>query len=656
MQGEVENNSKFVLSVKTQICMYRDSFPNKCLQNNANVENCKTVKLPLPPITLGSFENNSSDPFAYFTFKKTFLNALVGIPNLTNAQKLIHLKNFVKGEALNTIENITVNDAGFETAFDLLDFSFLNKEEIRDRTLEAILSLSDAKSLKEVESLIRAVNSKLHDLKSLNLDLLESNSAGLVLVSKIICNKLPRLFLIELFRETSTNYPSFNQLLQVYQNILTRLKVNCKDNGSKANGNDKGAKPKMVNKSSNNSDNKPGEAKVKSSKCRFCGSAEHTTINCDAYTSVEARVSLADKKGWYTKCLSGKHLLDSCPGKSASLPFKCYKCKKAEYHADVFPTKNLASKSNSKGSFNYQSNPGVMNPVLSFTVGRGKSRAKFVFLLDSRAQFSSICKEAVEKYIDECHSPPMARFVCSFGQNRGRWTKGYNYTAKLTLLCGQTINVDFFAVENLSSQLTFPMLKYIVDNIRADSIPLHADYPYQGGETVEVLGILVIDVLQYIKPYSHEELCVHGKRANFIKLPNGYIPFGSAELFLYPGESKILRQRLLEKFVAWEDGSSSTVEVKNKKRRKLKRTEVSDVVSNEDVHVKNVKIFFSDVKRQNFEFKPPQRVVGLCKYLVNCALEPSASQFDPLKGVFPCADVEYGLDNFYNLESIGIED
>ena len=55
-----------------------------------------------------------------------------------------------------------------------------------------------------------------------------------------------------------------------------------------------------------------------------------------------------------------------------------------------------------------------MNPVLSFTVGRGKSRAKFVFLLDSGAQFSSICKEAVEKYVDECRSPPMARFVCSF--------------------------------------------------------------------------------------------------------------------------------------------------------------------------------------------------------------------------------------------------
>ena len=153
MQEELENNSKYVLSVKTQICMYRDSFPTKVSSQNSNVniENNKTVKLPLPPITLESFENNSSDPFSYFTFKKTFLNALAGIPNLTNAQKLIYLKNFVKGEALNTIESITVNDEGFKTAFDLLDFNFLNKEEIRDRTLDTILSLSEAKSLKGVD-------------------------------------------------------------------------------------------------------------------------------------------------------------------------------------------------------------------------------------------------------------------------------------------------------------------------------------------------------------------------------------------------------------------------------------------------------------------------------------------------------------------------
>ena len=72
--------------------------------------------------------------------------------------------------------------------------------------------------------------------------------------------------------------------------------------------------------------------------------------------------------------------MDSCPGKSESLPFKCYQCKTSEHHSAVCPSsKNFASRS-SKCSFNYQSNPGVMNPVLSFSVSKGKSRAKFVFI------------------------------------------------------------------------------------------------------------------------------------------------------------------------------------------------------------------------------------------------------------------------------------
>ena len=85
------------------------------------------------------------------------MNALAGIPNLTNAQKLIYLKNFVKGEALSAVEHVTVNDDGFKTAFELLDFNFLNKEEIRDRTIDTILSLSEARSLKEEQSIVNCM-------------------------------------------------------------------------------------------------------------------------------------------------------------------------------------------------------------------------------------------------------------------------------------------------------------------------------------------------------------------------------------------------------------------------------------------------------------------------------------------------------------------
>ena len=79
----------------------------------------------------------------------------------------------------------------------------------------------------------------------------------------------------------------------------------------------------------------------------------------------------------------------------------------------------------------------------------------------------------------------------------------------------------------------------------------------------------------------------------------------------------------------WEDESSfNHVKVKSKGKKSGKENVASDAVPNENV---NVKENLSDVRGDNFDFKPPKRVVGMCKYMVNCALEPSASQFDPLK-------------------------
>ena len=97
-------------------------------------------------------QNNSKNPFAYVTFKKAFANAIAGVPNLTDAQKFIYLKSFVRGEALNIIECIPVDNKGYSSAFEKLDFNFLNQDEIIDRTLDALLALNEAKSLRHRNS------------------------------------------------------------------------------------------------------------------------------------------------------------------------------------------------------------------------------------------------------------------------------------------------------------------------------------------------------------------------------------------------------------------------------------------------------------------------------------------------------------------------
>ena len=162
----------------------------------------KTVDLPLPPIQISPFQNNASNPFAYFNFKKAFNNALAGMPNLTNAQKFVYLKGYLLGEALSVVENILVNDAGFELAFEQLDFNFLDVNNIIDKVLTEILHMNEAKSRNAEKSLVKFLNNKFIDLKGLKVDLLEANSAALLLISKIVNGKLPRSLLLKLSRET----------------------------------------------------------------------------------------------------------------------------------------------------------------------------------------------------------------------------------------------------------------------------------------------------------------------------------------------------------------------------------------------------------------------------------------------------------------------
>ena len=165
--------------------------------------------------------------------KKSFRNAIAGMPNLTGAQKLIYLKGYLTGEALNIVENIPVEDDSFDQAVKLLDLNFLDKELIIDKTLNSILSAPEVGQVKEVEFFIRLIINKVHDLKGVGAILTEENSSGLLLLSKIINLKLPRQFLIELSRETNTNYPNFNQLVEKYQDILVRLRLGFNDQGVK---------------------------------------------------------------------------------------------------------------------------------------------------------------------------------------------------------------------------------------------------------------------------------------------------------------------------------------------------------------------------------------------------------------------------------------
>ena len=647
----------------------------------------KLVKLPLPPIQISPFESNAGNPFAYFNFKKSFFNALAGMPNLTAPQKFIYLKGYLLGEALCVVENIPVTDEGYDLALEQLDFNFLDTENIIDKVLSEILHYNEAKSLSEVESLVRSLSNKIMDLKGLGVDLLENESAALLLLSKIVNEKLPRFFLLELSREAGSAYPNFNQLFCSYHNIISRLKLG-------QNGNS-GARPKVKpehkefrapkefkDNNLNNLNSKSSNVNVSSkakyvpkvasvAKCKFCLNIGHTSAKCDTYVTLQDRKSRAAELSLCNKCLSDRHPTVECAGNRALLPYKCFRCNKSEHHGAMCPQHFNVS---SKNVLNCQSGSEIFVPVLSLKVTKCKKSFKCSFLLDTGAQFSIINKQIVDSRLGDCCGSSLTRLVSSFGMPACTST-GFNLVASLTLPCGNKSSCLFFALDNFRLSLQIPMLPSIVTNLEAAGYSVSPDYPGRNTENIEILGILGNDILQDFLQFDLIHVELFKLDVRLIKLANGIIPFGSVYNFIHPSEQRnFLRKKPESLIPCVSDTLVAKPSIVNNSKvnvirsRETSKTYLEEFDNNGSNDVVPSRVFYnssfdhdvSTVVKPNKKVKLPEFVppkhLGKERLLVNFAVNPVGYRFDPLQEIFIDSNVEYGLDSFYNLESIGIKD
>ena len=689
------SSRKYYMDVSLRLCSYkakRDHLKVVCLPK-PDGDATKAVKLPLPPILLQTFQNNVINPFAYYNFKKSFSNAVAGMPNLTNSQKLIYLKGYLAGEALNLVENLPVEDNSFRLAVDLLDHNFLDKDLIIDKTLNSILMAPEVSQLKEVETFVRLISNKVQDLKGVGVNLTETGSSGLLLLSKIINLKLPRQFLIELSRETNTNYPNFNQLVDKFQEILIRLKLGYAEQsvkhkvkieaGSVSSPPKWDLKNKQVDSKSKEYKVKSGQeiSKKQSYRCKFCPSTDHSSSKCSSYAMLESRKARASSLGICSRCLNQKHNTSDCPGLKAALPYRCYVCGKSEHHGALCPQAKEFSKQDKM--FNINTVSDIICPIVSLPVSRGKTRARCNFLLDSGAQFSIINKEFVERKVGPCLSPPISRLVSSFGLPAAE-KKGFNYTAYLRLPCGMNTYCIFFAIEGFSLSVEIPKLTNVIQSMNDHEYFVSPDFPKVKGDDIEIFGIIGNDILQCFDQYSLERAFIYNKQScKVIKLANGYIPYGTGLNYMPPNEEAdyILRVKdgppkkvLPNSFENKVKCDSYKTNVEVFESVDVNNSKQTDVKFNEDLYNGDTLVFHNsflkDSVRPKVEkrgdvsvsslkglrnFTPPKRL-GKANYLVNFALEPKGHQFDPLQEIFANSSVEYGLDNFYSLESVGIKE
>ena len=322
--------------------------------------------------------SGDKDVLEFSDLLKSF-NDLVGDrSNLTKSAKLIYLKSFLSGGALDCVKHLSNEDDNFDIAISFLKKEFLDKDLVVDRHMKRLMNLkapnySDVGSLR---SFLTEARTSIYELRNFGYDCTSGDTLGSKIVSFLLYEKLSRNFKYKMSFLTGTDYLTVELILQHYPEVIKSLTK------TQAKKDDKTEKPLSKQKKGNNSsktetngtgnsalqtfhtradsfDEKSSGAKQKT--CKLCN-GEHSMLRCTEYNSPILRVTRLDQLKLCRHC-SGKHDSDKCRGIKGELSFKCNNCGTHEHITAV--CSQVSDKQNRICIFNnYKTDNEVAGPVL----------------------------------------------------------------------------------------------------------------------------------------------------------------------------------------------------------------------------------------------------------------------------------------------------
>ena len=330
----------------------------------------KTVPgVNLPSLNLPKFSDNSRNLSDFLAFSSQFKNTIATQPDLSPEMKFIYLKNCLTGRALSLVENLNVDSESYNSAFEILNHTFLNKELIIDKSFAELLSYPSCSTTTEVEHFLDLVLRKEHELGKLGVEFV-SNHSSLLLFSHIVRSKLPKYFLQEVIRIVKENYPTSQQILKNFHKIIEMLNIKTHTNENRrgeaggARPEAGGARPKAgvaLGRVSSAQPCQPRVAKAGESVkevsrlqpkgCAFCSLLNHSSTHCKRFSNYQNRIKKAAELGKCIQCLSSAHTKDYCPGNASKLHFPCKSCGQSSHVTPLCPMTQLsfsASKYSSK--------------------------------------------------------------------------------------------------------------------------------------------------------------------------------------------------------------------------------------------------------------------------------------------------------------------
>ena len=582
-----------------------------------------------PPLLCSTFDGTGVDKFEFNNFLVQFSNVIDCRKNLTDSAKLAYLHSYLKGYAFKIVKHLSITDANYPIALDLLKQEFLDEEYLIDEIYKKIMHSYPAfdSTYNTTRLYINEIKSYLFELKNFGFDFIEEKSPGNSFVSHVIFSKLPLPFKLELIHKVSCNYPTLEDIFDNY-NELIKVLVSTKPKNFDKNAN-KGktfVKPCNVNKDAKEnktqiekpstlSSYKTNASKSKQNQnvekvgansnfktyvnkpCKFCSTSGHSMNKCDKFIDYDSRVKRCNELNFCIKCTSTKHKESECPGSKNELDFQCIHCKQFSHIAALCNNSNSSSDNSTISNLclnsNHDADKLYILPTVTIRFSQGNKHCDVRCLIDSGSQRSYISQSVAAHLCNDVNELHNIKFdIQTFIGNQERNFK--QTSLELKIGNQHKIHMPLLIDENLSLKFEVSGINLALQNLNKLGLKLaDSDFNVNSDNSVFHMHSLIgADVLQFFPSFSLQK-CMNGSCFEF---ENKIIPFGNVEHFLYKDQLRELHKQNI---------------IKNK-------TEVNSTI-------------------------------------VNLVLNPVKSYFNPLECLMTDSEIDHGLENIFNLESIGIK-
>lgn len=309
------------------------------LQHNLNIPSVK-----LPDISVATFSGNFIE---WRTFFELFDTLIIQNLSLTNIQRFVYLKSYLKGEPLQLIDSLPLSNDNFEVAIQTLKDRYDNEFRITNTLIKNLLNVSDLiKSPSGIRKFVIQAKQSIQSLSNLNVP--KDEWADLILIH-IYLQKLDfqtnRSFESE---RDSNKRPTLQEFFEFLEKRCCVLET-VSENFPKSNGHSKQhSKVSHFSELSKTSSLNSSKGKHQyQNNCLCCKQTGHPLYNCINFKKLSAqqRFKFTKDNRLCRNCLSKGHSIESCQSEK-----NCFVCGKRHHTLLHNPDLHHVSQSSASSS------------------------------------------------------------------------------------------------------------------------------------------------------------------------------------------------------------------------------------------------------------------------------------------------------------------